>query len=52
MQTFRLAVCILTAAPAFATTISTVPEPSSLSMLAVGGAAGLFLLWRKKRNAK
>ena len=33
-------------------TVSVVPEPSTLSLMALGGAAGLFLVWRKKRGPK
>ena len=32
--------------------VAPVPEPSTLTMLALGGAAGLLLAWRKRRNSK
>lgn len=40
------------AAPSLALTVAVVPEPSTLSLVALGGAAGLFLAWRNKRNSK
>lgn len=33
-----------------ALSVPIVPEPSTLSLVALGGAAGLFLAWRKKRK--
>jgi hypothetical protein len=38
--------------PAAALTTAVVPEPSTISLVALGGAAGLFLAWRKKRGSK
>jgi hypothetical protein len=38
--------------PAWALGVAVAPEPSTLTMLALGAAAGGFLLWRKNRNAK
>lgn len=53
MKAFALIlVSVSAAAPAFATTVNPVPEPGTLSMVALGGAAGLFLLWRKRRGSK
>lgn len=33
-----------------ALSVAVVPEPSTLTLVALGGAAGLFLAWRNKRK--
>ena len=43
---------VAVATPAMALTVAPVPEPSTLSLVALGAAAGLFLAWRNKRNSK
>jgi hypothetical protein len=40
------------ASPAWALGVAVVPEPSTLTMVALGATAGGFLLWRKSRNPK
>jgi hypothetical protein len=53
MRLLAASICLLTTAlPAPALTIAVTPEPGTLTMLALGAAAGGFLLWRKNRNAK
>ena len=52
MRLLVLTLSLLAAAPLPALTTSVIPEPSTISLVALGGAAGLFLAWRKKRNAK
>lgn len=53
MKTFTALLLLASAAvPAFALSVAVVPEPSTLSLVALGGAAGLFLAWRKRRGSK
>lgn len=53
MRVLIPSLALLSAAwPAFALTTAVVPEPSTLSLFAIGGAAAAFLLWRKNRNSK
>lgn len=53
MRILLASLALLTlASPALALTTAVVPEPSTLSLVALGGAAGLFLIWRKKRNSR
>jgi hypothetical protein len=40
------------ALPASAFTVAVTPEPSTLTMVALGATAGGFLLWRKNRGSK
>ena len=53
MKLLNVAVTLAcSAAPAMALSVSVVPEPSTISLVALGAAAGLFLAWRTKRNTK
>ena len=53
MRLASISIGLLTAvAPALALTTAVVPEPSTLSLLALGAAAGGVLLWRKRRGSK
>jgi len=53
MQTLTAVGLLVTgASPALALSVAPVPEPSTLTMVALGGAAGVFLLWRKNRASK